>query len=197
MDRRKLCAPKSSIELVLRSVSWQYKALRDIRRHSFLTGCTLSSVCNRKRLSGFTLLELMMAAAVAALLLSIAVPSYRSIVQRQQVSRCVQDLVTIAGSLERFRTINFSLPESLDEIAGLPRTDPWGRNYRYLNFESKAPGTIGKIRKDHNLHPLNTEFDLYSVGPDGASSPPLTARNSRDDVVWARDGSFVGLASDY
>jgi hypothetical protein len=27
--------------------------------------------------------------------------------------------------------------------------------------------------------------------------PPLTAQSSRDDVVWARDGAFVGLASDY
>jgi general secretion pathway protein G len=53
------------------------------------------------------------------------------------------------------------------------------------------------IRKDHNLHPLNSEFDLYSLGKDGRSSPPLTAQASRDDVIWARDGDFVGLASDY
>ena len=53
------------------------------------------------------------------------------------------------------------------------------------------------IRKDHNLHPLNTEFDLYSVGKDGSSSAPLTAANSLDDIVWARDGSFVGRAKDF
>jgi general secretion pathway protein G len=55
----------------------------------------------------------------------------------------------------------------------------------------------GKIRKDHNLHPLNSEFDLYSIGPDGSSSPPLTARASQDDIIWARDGAFVGPAEDY
>jgi general secretion pathway protein G len=55
----------------------------------------------------------------------------------------------------------------------------------------------GKIRKDHNLHPLNSEFDLYSMGADGASVSPLTAKASRDDVIWGRDGSFVGLASDF
>ena len=53
------------------------------------------------------------------------------------------------------------------------------------------------IRKDHNLHPLNSEFDLYSFGKDGQSQSPLTAKASRDDVIWARDGGFVGLAEDY
>jgi general secretion pathway protein G len=150
-----------------------------------------------KRARGFSLLELMMAAAVVALLMGIAIPTYRGIVERQQINRCVQDLVAIAGAIEKFRTINFSLPETLDELGAVPRVDPWGFQYRYLNFDSSAPGIKGKIRKDHNLHPLNSEFDLYSVGPDGKSSPPLTAKGSRDDVIWGRDGSFVGVASDY
>jgi general secretion pathway protein G len=145
----------------------------------------------------FTLLELLMAVAIASLLLSIAVPSYRGIVERQYVEQAVRDLVTIGSALERYRTVHFELPESLDELPGVPRIDPWGFQYRFLNFESDDPGVTGKIRKDHNLHPLNTGFDLYSVGPDGKSVAPLTGNLSRDDVIWARDGSFVGLAADY
>jgi general secretion pathway protein G len=53
------------------------------------------------------------------------------------------------------------------------------------------------IRKDRNLHPLNSEFDLYSIGKDGRSMSALTAQISQDDVIWARDGNFVGLAADY
>jgi general secretion pathway protein G len=78
----------------------------------------------------------------------------------------------------------------------LPK-DPWGRDYQFLNFDSPIPGIAALIRKDHNLHPLNSEFDLYSLGPDGSSQPPLTAKPSQDDVIWARDGGFVGLAADY
>jgi general secretion pathway protein G len=52
-------------------------------------------------------------------------------------------------------------------------------------------------RKDKNLHPLNSDFDLYSIGKDGESRQPLTAKWSRDDVVRANDGGFVGLASEY
>lgn len=145
----------------------------------------------------FTLLELMMAVAVVSLLLTIAVPTYRGVIERQYIEQAVRDLVIIGGALERYRTLHFELPESLEELPGVPRIDPWGFQYRFLNFESDDPGIKGKIRKDHNLHPLNTEFDLYSVGPDGKSAAPLTAKTSRDDVIWARDGSFIGLAAAY
>ena len=35
------------------------------------------------------------------------------------------------------------------------------------------------------------------MGKDGQSAPPLTAAKSRDDVIIANDGGFIGLASDY
>jgi general secretion pathway protein G len=149
------------------------------------------------RAAGFTLLELMMVCVVAGVLVAIAVPSYRKIIEDQRISACVVDLTRIAQELEKYRTVNFSLPDSLDQLAGIPTQDPWGNPYQYLNFNADIPGIKGQIRKDHNLHPLNSEFDLYSMGADGKSVPPLTGAASRDDVIWARDGSFIGLASDY
>ena len=55
----------------------------------------------------------------------------------------------------------------------------------------------GGFRKDRFLVPINTDFDLYSMGADGASVGPLTSAVSRDDIVRANDGGFVGLASDF
>ena len=52
--------------------------------------------------------------------------------------------------------------------------DPWGNPYGYLNLGDKNAN--GHARKDHSLVPINTDFDLYSMGPDGRSSPPLTAK---------------------
>ena len=54
-----------------------------------------------------------------------------------------------------------------------------------------------KIRKDRFLHPLNTDYDLYSMGPDGQSQAPLTAAASRDDIIRARNGNFFGQAGDF
>jgi general secretion pathway protein G len=73
--------------------------------------------------------------------------------------------------------------------------DPWGRPYRYLDLTK--PQSIGGARKDKRLNPLNTDFDLYSVGKDGETLPPLPPKVSQDDVVRARDGRFIGLGKDF
>ncbi|MBK9111843.1 MAG: prepilin-type N-terminal cleavage/methylation domain-containing protein [Nitrospira sp.] len=52
-------------------------------------------------------------------------------------------------------------------------------------------------RKDRFLHPINSDYDLYSMGKDGESVEPLTAQKSHDDVIRANDGSFVGLAVEF
>ena len=136
---------------------------------------------------------------VVGLLAAIALPSYSAVIARQKVAEAGRDLGKIAMAIERYRTTRFAIPETLAEL-GLDAdllVDPWGRPYQFLSFNSSIPGIKGKIRKDHNLHPLNTEFDLYSFGEDGQSKSPLTAKDSRDDVIWARDGDFVGLAEDF
>ena len=136
---------------------------------------------------------------VVGLLAAIALPSYSAVIARQKVAEAGRDLGKIAMAIERYRTTRFAIPETLAEL-GLDAdllVDPWGRPYQFLSFNSSIPGIKGKIRKDHNLHPLNTEFDLYSFGKDGQSKSSLTAKDSRDDVIWARDGDFVGLAEDF
>ena len=145
------------------------------------------------------LIELLVALAVVGLLTAIALPAYSAIIEQQKVGEARRELLEIGIVIERYRTMRFEVPETLTEL-GLDAdllVDPWGRPYQFLSFNSSTPGIAGMIRKDHNLHPLNSEFDLYSFGKDGQSQSPLTAMSSRDDVIWARDGGFVGLAEDY
>jgi general secretion pathway protein G len=52
-------------------------------------------------------------------------------------------------------------------------------------------------RKDRFLVPINSDFDLYSMGKDRETVAPLTAKKSHDDIVRANDGAFVGLASEF
>jgi len=54
-----------------------------------------------------------------------------------------------------------------------------------------------KRRKDHFQVPVNTDFDLYSMGKDGRSRAPFTAKASRDDIVRVNDGKYIGLASNF
>jgi general secretion pathway protein G len=72
------------------------------------------------------------------------------------------------------------------------RRDPWGNLYQYLNIETQKG--VGKARKDQFLVPLNSDYDLYSMGRDGKSQSPLKAKASRDDILRANNGGYVGLA---
>ena len=73
--------------------------------------------------------------------------------------------------------------------------DPWGHPYQYLKIEgSKGKGDV---RKDHTLNPINSDFDLYSMGRDGVSRTQISNKDSLDDIIRANDGGFVGLASDF
>jgi general secretion pathway protein G len=58
-------------------------------------------------------------------------------------------------------------------------------------------GGNARPRMDRFLVPINSDFDLYSMGPDGRSVAPMTARMSRDDIVRASNGRFVGPATEY
>jgi len=143
---------------------------------------------------GFTLVELLFSIVIAALLVGIGLPSYQGAVTRAKNNRAIKDISELQVSIQRYYTISATLPNSLADIRAVP-LDPWDNPYQYLNIQNSR--NRGQVRKDHSLVPLNNDYDLYSSGEDGRSSPPLTARMSHDDIVRANNGGFIGLASDY
>ena len=143
---------------------------------------------------GFTLVEILLVVAILAVLLFVAAPSYSSYMERTRVNQAIVDIVAISAQIKAYELDNRAYPDNLLQI-GASKLDPWGRPYIYQPFRTKEDKQ--HARKDKNLVPINSDFDLYSVGKDGESRAPLHAKWSRDDVVRANDGGFVGLASEY
>ncbi|GAB4140851.1 MAG: hypothetical protein Fur0037_07480 [Planctomycetota bacterium] len=52
-------------------------------------------------------------------------------------------------------------------------------------------------RRDRYMFPLNTDYDLFSLGPNGRTAASLSQKLSLDDVIRANDGAFFGIASKY
>jgi len=124
-----------------------------------------------------------------------AFPAYQNYRERVRIDQAKRDIAMMSAVIANHYQDARAYPDSLADAGLGNMLDPWGNPYGYLNLGNKKGQ--GQARKDHSLVPINTDFDLYSMGPDGRSSPPLTAKYSRDDIVRANNGAFIGVAADY
>jgi general secretion pathway protein G len=158
------------------------------------TPCTTTRASGRRRLLelGYTLIEVMVAVGILGILASMATVSYQEYVQRGRSTTAVSDLLDISQRIKTYELANRKLPDSLADIGRNGALDPWGMPYEYLNLETSKGN--GQARKRASLSPLNSDYDLYSRGPDKKTAVPLGKTDSRDDVVRALDGRYIGLA---
>lgn len=143
---------------------------------------------------GFTFIELMIVLAIIGTLAAIATPTYLNYKDKIRVTIAISDIKAIEKALLVYSGEHDELPSNLGEIGMANLTDPWGNPYQYYPVEGTPKG---KLRKDHFMVPVNSDYDLYSMGADGKSVAPFTAKASRDDIVRANDGGFIGLVSNY
>ncbi|NIO11735.1 MAG: prepilin-type N-terminal cleavage/methylation domain-containing protein [Deltaproteobacteria bacterium] len=144
---------------------------------------------------GLTLIELMISLAILGTLAGIAAPIFGTYLDKARSAKSVSDIRTVleAGiTLYEFDT--GVLPVSLNNIDRGGILDPWGKGYEFLNFAAVGPSWEDLARKDEFQVPINSDYDLYSQGKDGKTSQELMASWSKDDVIRAGDGGYVGEA---
>ena len=145
--------------------------------------------------TGYTVVETMIALATVAVIALIAVPAYERYRERIRIVQAVNDIGAMSVAINQFLEDNRELADSMDDMGLGGRLDPWRRPYQYQNLTT-VKGK-GAARKDGRLNPLNSDFDLYSVGKDGQTKLPLPPKVSHDDIIRARNGRFIGIAKDF
>ena len=143
---------------------------------------------------GFTILELLVVTVIIGTLSTLAAPPLQRARDMALVGRAIAEIRIISSELAIYIEINFEPPVSLAAIDRAALLDPWGNPYMYTPLAGSHGN--GGARKNKFEVPLNTDFDLGSAGPDGESKTALTAAASRDDILRAWNGAFVGRASD-
>ncbi|MDA2924078.1 prepilin-type N-terminal cleavage/methylation domain-containing protein [Acidobacteria bacterium AH-259-L09] len=142
----------------------------------------------------FTIIEMMVVVAMITTLVALAIPALGSALDAAKGARAIGDLRTLQTEIAQYDVLRGSLPDNVDQLGRGDLRDPWGNPYQYLNY---ATATKGQMRKDKFLVPINSRYDLYSMGKDGESKPPLPNPVSWDDIIRANDGAFLGLAAEY
>jgi general secretion pathway protein G len=143
---------------------------------------------------GFTVVELMIAVTIVGVLAAIAIPAYSDYQEKARVYQAVTDVAAMSITIENYFQENRIYPDTLADVKLGGKIDPWGKPYRYLNLIKEGNGGA---RRDKNLVPLNSDFDLYSEGKDKDTRLPISQAISLDDVIRANDGKFVDLAEKY
>ena len=135
-----------------------------------------------------------MVVGLIAILAAVALPAYNRYRDRARSFEAVQHIAAMAAAIKTYWQDARAYPATLADVQMAGATDPWGRPYVYYNVEANGKGGA---RKDHALNPLNTDFDLYSVGPDGKTKMQISQKDSLDDLIRASDGAFTGVAADF
>ncbi len=141
---------------------------------------------------GFTLIELMTVTAVMGTLAAMAVARVSFTIQQARVAKATGDIRALTADILGYQTASsgHALPPGLVDVDRAGILDPWGRPYVYVLFSAG-----GIPRTDVFGVNLNSDFDVYSVGIDGATATSITAGPSQDDVLLGNDGGFIGRAT--
>ena len=122
-----------------------------------------------RRPKGFTLIEIVIAIAILAILSAIVIPRVVGRVEDARVARAKSDIQALGTALNLYKLDNFAYPSTeqglealVSKPAGSPEArnwkqggyierlpkDPWGNDYQYI-----SPGQRGEV-------------DVYSLGAD-------------------------------
>jgi general secretion pathway protein G len=162
---------------------------------------TQKKLCILRRNSGFTLIELLVVIILVAILALLSLSTFTNLKTNAKNGRCKAEIRTIEKSILASFTDKGRLPNAMTVAEIGPDADlkdPWGHSYVYYNIAS----SLGTPYVDFNTEDLNTDFDLYSMGQDGATaaSPSLVNDPSNaasfDDIIRCNDGTTVEIGRD-
>ncbi len=159
------------------------------------------------RAAGFTLIEIMIAVAILAIITAIAIPAYQGYIAEARIGTAMKDIRQMELALNDLAMDSDLAALDANNVGergvylvggqiafgdiGTPPAggqawlDPWNRIYRY-----RRPGTLVDANgASSNGNSLPQGYDLFSQGEN--------AGDGGDDIVRGCDGEFIGEAGDH
>ena len=165
----------------------------------------------RLRQSGLTLIEIMIALAILAVLSALAIPLYQGFIVEGRISTAIKDIrqaelifdnlalegdlnaldgddTSVRGLYLRNGELELGDPSSTP-VGAEPWLDPWDRIYRYQRAATNSgvrTDSGGNVSNDANNSMAPQSYDLFSQGPDTG--------DASDDVMRGCNGEYAGTA---
>lgn len=174
------------------------KLLSRLHIHLRTDVAKLNTVDNADK-TEFSVIDLVTALVIVGIFATVAVTLYLKYKREAQIQLAITELKIIEKKIANRVVVSGHLPNDLSGMGLGKLVDPWGRPYQYLKLYGGDDIKEGKgnPRINQSQERINTDFDLYSVGRDGSSAASLAANISRDDIIRAENGKFMGRVSDY
>jgi general secretion pathway protein G len=137
---------------------------------------------------GFTLVELIVVTAVIGVLVAMAIPFFNQYINTVKTGVCVADLRTVDKAISAYIIDKNAMPVFLSDVGMGSQLDPWKRSFVYHDLSVAGPAPL----EDIAFRPLNTDYDLYSTGENGASTPAAGNLANADDIVRSNNGVYAG-----
>jgi len=145
------------------------------------------SVCvKQRRVAGFTLIELMVTLVVAAILISIAVPSYQSQVRKSRRTEARNAVMDLAAREERYYSVNNAYTNVALELGygtdnAVITGRPIGSGYYTVSVDLKAPNPGA-------TPPTRAGFTITATAPFRGGVLELRTRLSVKVVIYQQRG---------
>lgn len=123
----------------------------------------------KQRMSGFTLLEIMVVIVILGVLASMVIPNLLGNKEKADRQKVVSDIVALENALDMYKLDNSRYPtteQGLESLVDMPEADPEPRNYPENGYIKRLP--LDPWGNDYLLVSPgdNGQVDIYSIGLD-------------------------------
>lgn len=123
----------------------------------------------KQKMSGFTLLEIMVVIVILGVLASMVIPNLLGNKEKADRQKVVSDIVALENALDMYKLDNSRYPtteQGLESLVGMPEADPEPRNYPENGYIKRLP--LDPWGNDYLLVSPgdNGQVDIYSIGLD-------------------------------
>ncbi len=126
---------------------------------------------NNRSQQGFTLVEILIAIAIVAIMAVVTVPSYLGRLERGRADATRQSLRVVKSAVEQFYGDVGQFPERLDDLVKKPTNEKLAKKWVSPYIEKKPRDGWGNQFQYKPTPGQEQQYELYSFGKNGKGAP--------------------------